>query len=683
MVGLGTLAQARKNMMFGFRTSMLRIISFILIVLVLCAGIAAHYLPDITRSTIRTMAIRHTLDTAEQLRAIQEHTLEHHEEAETIPEAATPDEPGDFIHSIMARLNSGNMTIQIFAKGSGTKAEDLFAREAQASLAENPGTPFIREEMTQSGRSIRIAIPDGEKSQGQAAQQRGIITVATNLEADYRVVDRMAQTIRLFVLGLLAVIAGVFFLSLRLMGKHSEKDLTAEEELAFLAGHDAMTGALNRTRFMEELADKLATSGHGKTIFSVLYVDLDRFKDINEALGHTAGDELICAAAIKIRKVITAGDIFARMGGDEFVIAIKGRDPLPLALKLLKTLAEPVVLSGNAVRPGASIGIATGTGGTGDASEFLRRADVALYRAKQQGRGRYALFSPELDLANIQRREMEATVRAALEQDRFELHYQPVWGLQDGALLGFEALVRMRDASDALVPPGQFIPLAEEMGLIVEIGNLVLHKASREAASWPLPLRIAVNLSPAQIRRGKDEQGGSASQNIRSALSESGLDPHRLEVEITEGMLLEDTENVLAELHAIKAMGVEIAMDDFGTGFSSLSYLWKFPFDKLKIDRSFFNVAEDGTSRTISILQKIIELGSALNMRITAEGIEMPEHADMLRRMGCDEVQGFLFGRPMPNTAIGGLILREFQRRNGLLPSSEPVEQPALRAVSA
>lgn len=264
---------------------------------------------------------------------------------------------------------------------------------------------------------------------------------------------------------------------------------------------------------------------------------------------------------------------------------------------------------------------------------------------------------------------MEDMIRLALQEDRFDVHYQPVWNLQDGALLGFEALVRMRDAEDKLISPGHFIPLAEEIGLIIEIGDVVLHKACKEAASWPMPLRIAVNLSPAQIRPHGENGSASASKAIRHALNETALDPQRLEVEITEGMLLEDTEIVLAELHAIKAMGVEIAMDDFGTGFSSLSYLWKFPFDKLKIDQSFFHVEnEQGAKRTKAILQKIIELGEALDMRITAEGIETPEQAEMLRKMGCGEVQGYLFGKPMPNTTISGLILREYQRCHGLLP---------------
>ena len=419
---------------------------------------------------------------------------------------------------------------------------------------------------------------------------------------------------------------------------------TAEARLQFLAHHDDLTGLPNRERCLESLGAALARARRDGTQIGVLALDLDRFKEVNDTFGHAAGDVLLRDVAARLRENTREEDIVARLGGDEFIVVqvgvVQPDGAAQLAERLIRALAEPYDLDGHRTLVGASVGVAV-TPIDGDAADvLLSRADTALYRAKAEGRGAARFFEPGMDAALKARREMERDLRHAVAEGGFELHYQPLYNLSDSTLAGFEALLRWTRPGYGSVPPAEFIPLTEETGLIVPIGAWVLRTACRTAVSWPDGAKIAINLSPAQFRRG------DLVATVAEVLAETGLAPERLELEITEGLLLQDTEAVLATLVELRGLGVGIAMDDFGTGYSSLAYLWRFPFTKLKIDRSFVT-GMGGNPKAAAIVETVVALGRSLGLAVTAEGIETQTEANTLRGLGCDLGQGYLLGRPM------------------------------------
>ncbi len=427
--------------------------------------------------------------------------------------------------------------------------------------------------------------------------------------------------------------------------RRAQERTAAEDRVRFLAHHDPLTELPNRTMFDQGLQAALSRARREDSQVAVFMLDLDHFKDVNDTLGHSAGDELLRRVAARLRAVVRTEDLVARFGGDEFVVVQAGlaqpEAASRLAERLLAALSQPYELDGHQVPGSTSIGVAIGPADGEDAETLLGHADIALYRAKGERRGSIRFFEPEMNQALVARRELEAELRTAVAEQRFALHFQPLYAFPGRQVVGFEALLRWNHPRLGQIAPAQFMPLAEETGLIVPLGDWILRTACREAARWISPYRLAVNLSAAQFRHG-DIVG-----SLRQALNESGLPPARLELEITESLLLQDPETVMAKLAALRRMGVSIALDDFGTGHSSLSFLWRFPFDRLKIDRSFVRDM-DRDPKVSAIIDTIIGLGRTLDVVVSAEGVETEAQARALAELGCNEGQGFLLGEPAP-----------------------------------
>jgi diguanylate cyclase (GGDEF)-like protein len=416
---------------------------------------------------------------------------------------------------------------------------------------------------------------------------------------------------------------------------------SANERIAHLTSHDALTGLPNRVSFGEQLAQTLELT-HQQGV-AALCVDLDRFKEINDMLGHAAADRVIAIVARRLQEA-GAGAYLARVGGDEFNLILTDADQPAAAAEtakaLLRAFAEVVEIDGAEIKVGVSIGVAIAPADGTDVTTLIANAEAALHRAKSEGRGITRFFEADTEKQLRERRAMEQELKSAIERDEMRLYYQPQTDVA-GKLLGFEALVRWQHPTRGLVPPGAFIPIAEESGLIVEIGAWILRAACREAASWPDELSVAVNLSPVQFRQS------DLFTLIHSALVETGLSGNRLELEITEGVLIADSAAALNVLRHAKALGVRIAMDDFGTGYSSLSYLQSFPFDKIKIDRSFISNV-DSNPHSAAIVRGVLGLAHGLHLPVLAEGVETHQQLAFLKKEGCEEVQGYLMGRPRP-----------------------------------
>ncbi|MBH5398858.1 EAL domain-containing protein [Bradyrhizobium sp. CNPSo 4010] len=427
----------------------------------------------------------------------------------------------------------------------------------------------------------------------------------------------------------------------------------AEARLAFMAQHDGLTGLPNRSLLRQQMDEKLLHTRRGAEKVAVLMLGLDNFKAVNDTLGHAVGDKLLRGVAKRLRSTLREDDALARLNSDEFAILQSGlarpEDAVLLAKRLLEAIADPYLLDGHSVVIGASIGIAMAPGDGEDSEKLLKSADMALSRAKLDARGSFAFFEAALDAKAQSRRKIEVELRDAIQNDVLRPYYQPLIDLSSGRITGFEALVRWPHAERGMVSPAEFIPVAEDTGLINPLGGLMLRRACLDAAAWPDDVRVAVNLSPLQFR------SGNLLSMVTEALKHSGLAPRRLELEITETLLLEKSAQVLATLHALRALGVRISMDDFGTGYSSLSYLRSFPFDKIKIDQSF--VRDLAANREAqAIIRSIVSLGKGLGVTITAEGVETEAELSCLRAEGCHEGQGFLFSKARPNAEIIGLL---------------------------
>ncbi len=420
-----------------------------------------------------------------------------------------------------------------------------------------------------------------------------------------------------------------------------------EKRITQLAFNDSLTGLPNRAYFRQHLSLKLKLVGKSGGL-ALLCIDLDKFKAVNDTLGHPVGDELLRAVGTRLIDAVGSA-LIARLGGDEFIVILpldEGEEtPAGLAGKLIAVLSEPFHVAGHDFEVGASIGIALSPGDGEDADSLLKHADLALYQAKEEGGGTYRFFESEMNARAQARHRLEADLRRAIAKGEFELYFQPLFDLASGRIGSFEALLRWRHPDRGLVPPDDFIPLAEETGLIVPIGTWVIQEACRQARHWPDDVRVAVNVSSVQFRKP------GLSEVILQALAASGLDPRRLEVEITESIFLESSEALISVLHSLRALGIRIALDDFGTGYSSLSYLQSFPFDKIKIDRSFIQQLLSRSGST-AIVRAITELARALGMETTAEGVENNDQLDELRLQGCSSAQGFLFSKPIDAAAV-------------------------------
>ena len=431
-----------------------------------------------------------------------------------------------------------------------------------------------------------------------------------------------------------------------------------EARIRHLARHDALTDLPNRIEFLDQMAKAEAALQRGE-MAAVLYVDLDHFKAVNDTLGHAVGDEVIKQAAVRLWGTTRETDLLARLGGDEFAILLRpiesGDTAARVADRIIKAMSAPMNIGGQQIEIGASVGIAVGPVDGTTTDQLVNNADLALYKAKSEGRSTYHFFETGMDADLQQRRSIEAGLRLALQRNELRLMFQPLLDIRENRVACVEALLRW-DHDDRTISPVEFVPVAEETGLIVPIGVWVLNEACRAAAGWPGEVRVAVNLSPVQFRQ-KDLVA-----QVKSALFEAKLPPVRLELEITESLLLTDSESTIEALHELRAMGVRISMDDFGTGYSSLSYLRSFPFDKIKIDRSFMR---DLTTRADSqaIIRAVIGLGQSLGMSTTAEGVETEEQLAMVREQGVSEVQGFLFSPPLQPAALANLLHSEAGKR--------------------
>ncbi len=428
----------------------------------------------------------------------------------------------------------------------------------------------------------------------------------------------------------------------------------AEARVARMAQHDALTDLPNRVLFREKMNEGLARVGAQGTSLAVLWLDLDNFKTVNDRLGHAIGDRLLCWVSDRLRECVGENDTVARLGGDEFAVLQSGPQPESaerLARRLVEIINRPPPFDDQLVHSGVSVGIAIAPTDGLEAEHLMKCADLALYRAKARGRGTYEFFRSEMEQQARTRHLLETDLRGALEAGEFHLVYQPQIRLGTGELTGFEALLRWNSAKRGSISPAEFIPIAEEMGLIVPLGEWVLRTACATAAQWPNFIRIAINLSPVQFRTR-----GLAAM-VTSALAATGLAPDRLELEITESALLQDDAATISILHQLRALGIRVSMDDFGIGYSSLSYLRQFPFDKIKIDRSFVGTLGESTGSE-AIVRTIASLGANLGMETTAEGIETPEQLELVRQAGCTEAQGFHFSRPCAASDVFRIIER-------------------------
>lgn len=426
----------------------------------------------------------------------------------------------------------------------------------------------------------------------------------------------------------------------------------AEKKIHHMARHDALTDLANRILFRDQLEQALKQVPRGEQV-AVLCLDLDRFKIVNDTLGHPVGDALLKGVADRLRGCVRGPDTVARFGGDEFAIVQVGAEQpvgaTTLAPRIIEALSAPFDACGHQVVVGSSIGIAVAPTNGMEAEQLLKSADMALYRAKCDGRGTYRFFEPEMDACMQARRALELDLRKALAQREFEVLYQPIIDVQASAVRGFEALLRWHHPFRGSISPAQFIPLAEEIGLIVPIGEWVLRRACLDAATWPDNIIVAVNLSPIQFSQN------TLLETVAAALAVSKLPANRLELEITEGVMLVDQETTLAILHQLRGLGVRIAMDDFGTGYSSLSYLRSFPFDRIKIDSSFVRNMSDERS-SLAIIRAVTGLSTSLGMATTAEGVETEDQLDRVRSEGCTDAQGFLFSEGKPASEVAELL---------------------------
>jgi diguanylate cyclase (GGDEF)-like protein len=446
----------------------------------------------------------------------------------------------------------------------------------------------------------------------------------------------------------------------------------AEARITHLAHYDALTDLPNRALFHEQLKRELARIVPGEQL-AVMYIDIDEFKSVNDTLGHLIGDELLKSVAVSLGRCIRDTDFVARLGGDEFAIVQTGvgtaDEVTGLVTRVLDTIREPYECLGHQVTTDASIGIALAPQHGTDLDQILKNADLAMYAAKSAGRRTYRFFEPEMDARVRARRILEMDLRQAISDGAFEVHYQPCVSLRDNKITGCEALLRWRHSERGMISPAEFIPIAEETGLINQLGEWVLTTACAEATTWPEHIKLAVNVSPVQFK------SGTLALKIVAALAASGLPASRLELEITEAVLIRDDEVALAILHQLRTIGVGIALDDFGTGYSSLSYLQRFPFDKIKIDRCFVNdIAEpDGSS---CIVQAVVNIAAARQMTTTAEGVETQQQRDLLRALGCAEMQGYLFSPAKPAAEIRQLFRREQSAGADLSPRRKRRQMP-------
>ena len=654
---------------------------------------AAIYLPIALRSAAIDAAFRSNIEVADQIKITRGYytkyvvakalgsagalvpSYNHKQDPKGIPLPAT------FVHDISELLEKRDTTLSLVSPypwpHRASRTLDDFESNAWKAFLSDPSAVFSREEVRNDKRVLRVAVadrmsgptcvschnnhPESTKRDWKVGDVRAVMEVTRVIEPFLITAEERSGTIVLTLAGLALAVTVILVVILRLVDKRTLEKQEATGSVRYLAEHDALTGLFNRANFVSRLNSISRVRAATRERTAVHHIDLDSFDAINKRFGHATGDELVRHVAMRLREITGDIHLLARFGGDEFAVAQLNvrseNDAVKLARQVLAALSAPFELGQHRVEISASIGVAESTNAHEKADVLLQAADIALYRAKKEGRNRYVIFTPTMASELNERQELEKAITLAAKHEGFQLHYQPICGSKTRDVEGFEALLRLPKPDGGFISPAVFIPVAEHMGLISQIGFWVLKRACQVAATWPEPLTISVNLSPAQFHVDA-MHGRKISDLVRDALVLSQLSPSRLELEITESLLLETTNEVTVELERLKSLGVALVMDDFDTGYSSLNYLWKLPLDKVKIDRSFVAAATNLPGTINPILETIVGMSRTLRLKVTAEGVETEEQAALMTSLACDQMQGYYFGRPMPESDVAVSLLK-------------------------
>lgn len=647
------------------------------------------YLPGALKSAALDSTLQSNVEVSDQIKIIRGYytknvvakaletgamqpSIDHQEHPTGIPLPAT------FVKDISDLLSERDMQLALISPypwpHRAQREMDTFQQVAWDAFQADPEAVFAREEMINGQRVMRVAVadrmtgpacvschnnhPESVRTDWKLNDVRAVMEVSKVVEP-YLAAAELKSRYIISAISSVAVLLIVVLLAIGfLVSRRTKEKNEAVQHLHYLAHHDRMTGLLNRSSFSELVREEMAG---GSTAVAIHFIDLDRFKDINDCMGHDTGDDLIRQTAERLGKLCGPSDLLTRFGGDEFVIAqadtTSTEEAMLFGQAIVKSVSETFILSGHKINISASVGTSIADCEV-DVDELVKRADIALYRAKSEGRNRNVIFTPDMQYMITRRRDLEVRILNALEEESFALYFQPILCARSKQVEGFEALIRLPDGCGGLISPVEFIPVAEEIGVTGRIGDWVIRSACASAATWPKHLTVSVNLSASQF--GRDfEAGQGLVELVGKALKENDLEPHRLELEITESLVMERTDVVLAELAALRDLGVGIAMDDFGTGYSNLSSLWQLPFTKIKIDRSFALSWREGVATARPILATIASLGRSLDVKLTAEGVETQEQEVMFTGLGCDQLQGFLFGRPMSSTDLDAFLMRD------------------------
>lgn len=645
------------------------------------------YLPDAMKAAAIEAAYRSNIETVDQIKLTRGYYTRNVVAKELASGHLTPSHdhkgnpsaiplPATFVQDISDLLKEKDTTLSLISPypwpNRAGRTMDSFQTTAWDAFQRDPSAIVSREETRDGKRLLRIAVPDrmteaacvschnsspeSPKRDWKLDDVRAVMEVTKVIEPYLAAAEQRSRMIVLAIAAPTTVVILILFGVAALFARHEREKRDSDKHVSYLAHHDSLTGTLNRGSFLARLTRAMSRL-QSRPRVAVHYIDLDRFKEINDQLGHGVGDELLRAVAKRLKRLLGPEDIISRLGGDEFAVAQTNlQDPREVSVmadRITRALAEPFQLSHHSVIVSGSVGSAGATVSHANGDELLEDADIALYRAKHAGRACYVVFAPEMRDAMTARRQLEAHIRDAVARETFELYFQPLVR-RDGRLDGFEALLRLRDDRGEFISPAVFVPMVEDMGAIDSLGEWVIWNACAVASTWPAHLKISVNLSPVQFKGPS-----SIATIVADAIAGTGLGAGRLELEITEGLLLEASDDVIEQLFDLKNAGAAIVMDDFGTGYSSLGYLWRLPFDKIKVDKSFVPEEEASQQSVTPVLQTIIGLGRTLNMKVTVEGIETAAQAEFFRNLNCDYLQGYLFGRPMPRSDAAIAILRD------------------------
>ncbi len=567
---------------------------------------------------------------------------------------------------------------QLVADRTRIAPVDLAAYSAKAAQAAKQRLPVV--DIKRDSESPNLPSSFGEAYVPVIIGSQPVAVVAAYVD-DKEAASIIFSTFVLVVVTLCVLMALSFGVPAVAWYYRTREKQQADRRIKYLAHHDPLTGLANRARLIERLDSALAALPTTGSQIAAHFIDIDHFKDVNDSLGHDGGDFLLKILGERLSSLTRTEDFVARLGGDEFVVVQTGvgseEQANAFAQRMASILSEPIFFKEEEIRPRVTIGVALAPADGKTPEKLLKSADLALYTGKADGRDCIRMFVPEMDAVLQTRLKLEKLIRDATASNGFNLHYQPIYEISTKILVGFEALLRLAAPDGTLIPPTTFIPIAEDMHLIDKIGRWVLHEACRTATTWPNNLTVAVNLSATQF------ESGAINDSVAAALKDSGLDANRLELEITETLLLGDNERNMTQLQRLKALGVAIVMDDFGTGYSSLSYLWKFPFDKIKIDQSFMKNFESSGPDVETVVRSIIALGRELRIRVIVEGVETANQVDFLNAADADQVQGFYFGRPVPASEIGADILADFRQTMAAMPEEAPKPRLFMPARSA